>query len=243
MGRLAIAAILLGFVLLKAATAQLTMTGIGGGGFGGGGGGGSPTFTVGTGLIFNNGYAAGYTFTGLNSGVNWPSGALVVISACNSDSVAMASPTIGGNAATLLARDSTTTVEMYYAVMPSSSPDTFSFTNALSINFLGAAAVYMQNLASSTPDSSSTMPYGNQADPQTTTGPITVVGSGFGVAMGCALGQVATPTWNVGTGVINVTYTTTHQLLVAKMTASGTPSVSGTPPYNFAMGMVAGSWH
>lgn len=229
-------------LLVSPGAAQLALTGVGGG-FGNPAGGGSPTFTAGTGSIFNNAFAAGFTWTGMNSGVNWPSGALVAIVVCATDSPTFASPTIGGQAATLAAQETSHVASLYYALMPASEPDTFSISNATCCGKLGAAAVYMTNLASSTPDSTATEAYGAQADPQTTSTPLTIVGSGFGVAGACAASGTTTPTWNTGTGVVNLSMATA-QLLVGKLTSSGTPSVSGSGgTYNFAMGMAAASWH
>ena len=69
--RLAIVAILLGLVLLKAATAQLTMVGFGAGGYGGGGGGGGSltwTAVANPTPITGGGLTSPMVFSGVNFG-------------------------------------------------------------------------------------------------------------------------------------------------------------------------------
>jgi hypothetical protein len=70
-----------------------------------GGGGVTPTFTPGANVTpKNNGFAPGtITFSGLNGGTNYPSGAVVTVFVFQDQaSIALASPQIGGNTASLV---------------------------------------------------------------------------------------------------------------------------------------------
>jgi len=89
-------------------------------------GGSSPTFTPGANVTRkNNGFAPGtITFTGLNGGTNYPSGALVLVGLFQDQSaLTLTSPQIGGNAASIVSgsQDSSTKCTFYQATMPSSS--------------------------------------------------------------------------------------------------------------------------
>jgi hypothetical protein len=78
-----------------------------------GAGGGSPTFTPGANVtpIFQNFVPCTVTFSGLNGGTNYPSGAVVVVGVVQDQSaLTLSSPQIGGNAALIVsgAQDSST---------------------------------------------------------------------------------------------------------------------------------------
>jgi hypothetical protein len=226
-----------------------------------GGGGGSATFTPGANVTpKNNGFAAGtVSFTGLNGGTNYPSGAVVLVGVVQDQSaLTLTSPQIGGNAASIVsgAQDSSTHCTLYQATMPSSSSDTFSFTNGAAVNVIGAVAGYFTNLTSSTPTATGNETFANQPDPQFLSASITVPSSGFGVAFVGTFG--ATPptavTWTNTTAsagdtfaalatkaAISLSHTTTAG---SWMGGSGAGGVSGvTNNMNFVACMSAAAYH
>lgn len=165
-----------------------------------GGGGTSPTITPGASVNPTNiGFAtATPTVTGLNGGVNYPAGALVVVGFIQDQgSITFTSPSIGGNAATQLtgAAAAGGQCTMYQAVMASSSPDTFTVTASNNLNIAGAAGAYFQNLASTTADTTAKQDISGNADPQhvSTTPVVTATGFGFSIVGELGTGTVASP--------------------------------------------------
>jgi hypothetical protein len=140
--------------------------------------------------------------------------------------------------------------------MPSSSPDTFSFTNGSAVNVAAAVGGYFTNLTSSTPTATGNEVYGGQPDPQFLSSAVTVPSSGFGIAFVASLG--ATPptavTWTNTTSGSGDTFASlaAHAAISLSHTAtaggwmggSGTGGASGvTNNMNFIACMAAAAYH
>lgn len=231
-------------------------------------GGAAPTWTPGAAVaIQNNGGGGSATFAGLNGGVNFPAGAVVVVATGNDQSTVanLAPPVIGGVTLTEIigARDNGTTsrCQMFRGVMTGSSTDTATISNGGSYAHIGVVSGYFQNLISSTEVASSFELYGNQNDPQFATAAINVPSSAsFGIAAlwGFNTGLLTsanTPAWGTG-GASNITSVTGDvnsgplfggQMLIAhtvtanaawKATVSG-----GAHNFNFIACMSVASWN
>ena len=245
---LALSALLfaLGFwCLSQQGHAQSTMPLMGVGLGGPSGGAAAPTWVPGTGAYRNVNYGlSGATWTGLNSGTNYPSGALVVVATENPDGVVFTTPTIGGVAMTVAANDAGNRCQLLYAALSSGGVDTFAIANSIAYGTVGVAAGYLTGVSSS-PSSPVNEAYAANADPQTTSSSLTVPSTGFGIVeLGSDnVNMPVTPTWNVGTGDVNASLSTKGQILLGHLTTSGTPSVSGSAPgYSFAACMAGAAW-
>jgi hypothetical protein len=206
--------------------------------------------------IKNNAFAAGtVTFTGLNGGVNFPSGAIVVVGFGNYQSgVTLTSPQIGGQAATIVAgtQDANKRQQLFIATMPASSPDTFSFTNGNAVDVVGVASGYFDSLSSATPNATGIETFGANSDPQHLAAAITVPSNGFGVvfcftANGAANNAPTAMTWANATQDTFAAYGTGPSAAVGlahtSTAGSWNPTATGvTHSMNFVAGMAAATW-
>ena len=206
------------------------------------GGGGSPTLTIGVGKHVANGNNPGtITVTGLNGGVNFPSGSTVYLLLLTPDNVAPVSPLIGGQTPTKItgASDTGNVYTWYFATMPAAEPDTFSVTDGVDFNKFVVAAVYAQG-GTATPTASTSVAggFGNQSGTQSPAAAITVPSAGFGVSglvAGCGFGTSEAAVWTSTTssaGDINSWSATTGCLIsIAHTTTPGswTATATGSP--------------
>jgi hypothetical protein len=149
-------------------------------------GGGAATFTPGASVpVQNIAFAGGsQSFTGLNGGVNFPAGAVVIVGVgTNTASTTLITPAIGGNAATIVtgSQDTNANCTFYQATMSASSPDTFTFNNPFSIAVMGVGAGYFQNLVSSTRDAVGVSNFGVSTTTVSLSTSPSVSSGGFGV--------------------------------------------------------------
>jgi hypothetical protein len=168
------------------------------------------TVTVGGGgiLLNNTGFGTGtFSFTGLNGGVNFPAGSVVVVNFANFGGAAPTSPTIGGQSATQIANDTARPLFVAYSIKVggSSVADTFGFTIAAGYGGDTTCFAYYLTGASSPTPSSTLAGVAGGSDPQIVTGqPIVVPANGCGLTMfGCANPTASTTTlWGNPSGSI-----------------------------------------
>jgi hypothetical protein len=222
--------------------------------------GGSPTWTPGVAVPYQAiAFGSGTkTFSGLNGGTNFPSGAVVIVGVIQDQgATTLSTPQIGGQTATIVpgAQDSSTECTLYQATMPASEPDTFSFNAAFNVQNMAVAAGYFTGLSSSTVSAVGVEAYGANSDPQTMSTSPVVPSSGIGVVMtGAASGGSAINTtamsWadtTSSSGDVFAGGTTAPVALGLAHTATAgawSPDASGvTGSLNFIACMAAGTWH
>lgn len=253
--------VLFAVLLSSPAFAQVPMTGAGVGAPASSGG--SPTFTNGANVTpFHNNFAAGtVTLSNLNGGVNYPSGAVVVVGVWqDNNATSLGTVTIGGNTASQVTQDTSTKCQLFQATMASSSVDQFAFTGGAAVNNVGVAGAYFTNLASSTKDAVANETYGGGSapnggnDPQnfnTGTNPsVTATGFGFafvGIQFGAALPTALSWT-NTTSGSGDTFSSLASQAAVGSShtATAGTwnPGVSGvTNNMNFLACMAGATYH
>jgi len=157
-----------------------------------------PTYTPGANVAVQNVAFSSpiVTFTGMNGGTNYPSGATVLgFFEQDETGYTIVSVVLGGQAATQVsgATDSSNKCTLWQATMPATELDTAVITYSSAPQYAGAAGGYFLNLVSSTATSAGNETYGgvntgspgNGPDPQGLNNPTlpTVPSSGFGVVM------------------------------------------------------------
>lgn len=220
-----------------------------------GGAAASPTITPGANVvpILQNFAPGNVTFTGLNGGTNYPSGAVVFVGVTvDQPSTPITGPQIGGQTATLVTGASASPdnrCQLFTATMPSSEPDTFLLTNGSGYQTIGAVGVYFQNITP-TPVAASLLAYGTTAAPLQPTTAIAIPINGFGWVFLGSTNSLAvtgnTPAWGILTpsfitsavGDTNAVLNTKGEIASAHTTKTLTggtswqPNVTGSP-FNF----------
>lgn len=217
-----------------------------------------PSFHAGAGVATKvNGFAGGtITFTGLNGGVDFPIGAVVVVGLYTDQSGPATTPQIGGQAATLVtgSMNGSSKNAMYYVSLAAAAPDTFSVANGNFFDNIGVVSAYMLAVTA-TPADGNTESFGANDNPQVLDAPVVVPTGGFGiVVVGGSIPDAITPpdalTWtncaSAGGDVTSILAAGPFcQLGLAHTTTAGSwnPTVSDAQGfYPFAAGMSAGAW-
>jgi hypothetical protein len=196
----------------------------------------------------NPAFAGGdITYTNVNGGANFPTGAKVVICAAQASSNFTGCKVGGNSTPSQVAEmnDGTSSLIMYYYDCGAGVGDTVVLVGAAGGGAIGANIVYLTGAAAGAPASNANY---------TTTGgsddcvvPLTVPAGSFGVAAAAVInagGIGNPPTWVTGStrdATSNLNSSPFQEISVGHITATGNAGVVGGNPYFFGNGRAIGA--